>query len=150
MRLDQSGRPKVTQSDSPQAASLQVQQKGTPQPGLGDSTDTSDHTPSIMLSGTFLHSHTLRAPVSGIFLHSHTLRASVSGTFLHSHTLRASFSGTFLHSHTLRASVSGAFLQTLPELVTPLKGHSIFISAQLSADAVSVLRNISSAVVMYY
>ena len=33
---------------------------------------------------------------------------------------------------TLRASLSGTFLQTLPDLVTPLKGHSIFISAQLS------------------
>ena len=37
---------------------------------------------------------------------------------------------------TLRASLSGTFLQTLPDLVTPLKGHS-FISAQLSTDAVS-------------
>ena len=27
------------------------------------------------------------------------------------------------HSLTLRASLSGTFLQTLPELVTPLKGH---------------------------
>ena len=27
--------------------------------------------------------------------------------------------------HTLRASLSGTFLQTLPELVTPLKGHSL-------------------------
>ena len=34
-------------------------------------------------------------------------------------------------------SFSGSFLQTLPDLVTPLKGHSIFISAQLSNDAVS-------------
>ena len=32
---------------------------------------------------------------------------------------------------TLRASFSGTFLQTLPELVTPLKGNS-FITAQLS------------------
>ena len=37
-------------------------------------------------------------------------------------TLRASLSGTFL---TLRASLSGTFLQTLPDLVTPLKGHSL-------------------------
>ena len=28
-------------------------------------------------------------------------------------------------SSTLRASLSGTFLQSLPELVTPLKGHSI-------------------------
>ena len=27
---------------------------------------------------------------------------------------------------TLRASLSGTFLQTLPDLVTPLKGHSIW------------------------
>ena len=27
---------------------------------------------------------------------------------------------------TLRASLSGTFLQTLPDLVTPLKGHSLF------------------------
>ena len=33
---------------------------------------------------------------------------------------------------TLRASLSGTFFQTLPELVTPLKGHSIFISAHLT------------------
>ena len=38
---------------------------------------------------------------------------------------------------TLRASLSGTFLQTLPDLATPLKGHSI--SAQLSTDAVSAL-----------
>ena len=41
--------------------------------------------------------------------------------------------------HTLWASLSGTFLQTLPELVTPLKGHS-FISTQLSTNAVSTLR----------
>ena len=28
-------------------------------------------------------------------------------------------------SCTLRASLSGTFLQTLPDLVTPLKGHSL-------------------------
>ena len=33
--------------------------------------------------------------------------------------------------YTFRASFSGTFLQTLPELVTPLKGNS-FISAQMS------------------
>ena len=43
---------------------------------------------------------------------------------------------------TLRASLSGTFLQTLPDLVTPLKEHSIFISAQLSTDAVSALRKV--------
>ena len=43
----------------------------------------------------------------------------------------------------LLASLSGTFLQTLPDLVTPLKGHALFIalfiSAQLSTDAVSNL-----------
>ena len=34
------------------------------------------------------------------------------------------------------ASLFGTFLRTLPELVTPLKGHCQFISAQLSTDAV--------------
>ena len=43
---------------------------------------------------------------------------------------------------TLRPSLSGTFLQTLPELVTPLKGYSVFISAQLSTDAVSALRKV--------
>ena len=33
---------------------------------------------------------------------------------------------------TLRAPLSGTFFQTLPDLVTPLKRHSIFISALLS------------------
>ena len=42
--------------------------------------------------------------------------------------------------HTLRAPLSGTFLQTLPDLVTPLKGHSF--SAQLSTDAVSALRKV--------
>ena len=42
---------------------------------------------------------------------------------------------------TLPASFSGTVLQTLPELVTPLKGHS-FISAQLSTDAVGTLRTV--------
>ena len=37
----------------------------------------------------------------------------------------------------LRAPLSCTFLQTLPELVTPLKGHSFSITAQLSTDAVS-------------
>ena len=40
----------------------------------------------------------------------------------------------------LRASLSGTFLQSLPELVTPLKGE-LFISAQLSTDAVSAFRD---------
>ena len=43
---------------------------------------------------------------------------------------------------TLQTSLSGTFLQTLPELLTPLKGHVLFISAQLSTDAVSALRKV--------
>ena len=43
--------------------------------------------------------------------------------------------------YTLPASLSGTFLQTLPDLVTPLKGHSL-PSEQLSTDAVSALRNV--------
>ena len=43
---------------------------------------------------------------------------------------------------TLLAPLSGTFLQTLPDLVTPLKGHALFISAQLSSDAVSALRKV--------
>ena len=30
-----------------------------------------------------------------------------------------------IRGRTLRASLSGTFLQTLPDLVTPLKGHSL-------------------------
>ena len=41
----------------------------------------------------------------------------------------------------LRASLYGTLLQTLPDLVTPLKGHSL-VSAQLSSDAVSALRKV--------
>ena len=42
--------------------------------------------------------------------------------------------------HHLPASLSGTFLQTLPELVTSLKGHALFISSQLSTDAATGLR----------
>ena len=40
----------------------------------------------------------------------------------------------------LPASLSGTFLQTLPDLVTPLKGHSL--STQLSSDAVRAPRKV--------
>ena len=43
---------------------------------------------------------------------------------------------------TLPASLSGTFLQTLPELVTPLKEHVLFISAQLSTDAVIAIKKV--------
>ena len=42
---------------------------------------------------------------------------------------------------TLRASLSGTFLQTLPELVTPLKGHSLS-PGSLSTNAVSALQKL--------
>ena len=111
-----------------------------------------------------------------------------SSTFTLFCTLRSASETISLHilRTTLRASLSGTFLQTLPDLVTPLKGHSLslrscpptlsapskglgtdhtpsiafrhlppnfarfsyategalFISAQLSTDAVSVLRKV--------
>ena len=44
---------------------------------------------------------------------------------------------------TLRASFSGTFLRSLPELiVAPLTEGTLFISAQLFADAVSTLRKV--------
>ena len=42
---------------------------------------------------------------------------------------------------TLQALLSGTFLQTLQDLITPLKGHSLFF-AQLSTDLVSALRKV--------
>ena len=42
----------------------------------------------------------------------------------------------------------GNTLQPLPDLITPLKGHSIFISAQLSSDAVSTLRKVPVLIIM--
>ena len=47
-----------------------------------------------------------------------------------------------MRDSTLRASLSGTFLHNLPELVTPLKGHSFSNSARLSSDAVSALRKV--------
>ena len=44
---------------------------------------------------------------------------------------------------TLQVLDSGTFLQTLPELVTPLNAlMALFISAQLSTDAVSALQKV--------
>ena len=42
---------------------------------------------------------------------------------------------------TLRASFSGTFFQTLPDLVTPLNGHSLS-PRRMSTDAVGALRNV--------
>ena len=105
---------------------------------------------------------TLRASLSGTFLQTHTPRASLSGTFLPTHTPSIAFrhlppnSARFSYATegalfisaqlstdavsalrrvwvlisvtvepTLRAPLSGTFLQTLPDLDTPLKGHSL-------------------------
>ena len=66
-----------------------------------------------------------------------TLRASLSGILLQ--TARTGY----VTEGALRASLSGTFLQTLLELVTPLKGHSVFISAHLSTcPSVSALRKL--------
>ena len=53
------------------------------------------------------------------------------------------FYSTGQHSATctLRATLSGTFLQILPDLVTPLNG-ALFISPQLSTEAVSALRKV--------
>ena len=58
------------------------------------------------------------------------------------HSANSEFFGSSLHIVTLRASLPGTFPQTLPELITPLKGHSVFISTQLSTDIVSSLRKV--------
>ena len=92
--------------------------------------------------------HILRASLSGTFLHSHTHTPSIAFRHLptQSHTysehrfpapsstvtqtLRASLSGTFLHSHSHTPSIAFRHLPpNLPELVTPLKGHALPISA---------------------
>ena len=43
---------------------------------------------------------------------------------------------------TLRASLSGTLLQTLPDFFSYATEGALFISAQLSTDAVSALRNV--------
>ena len=53
------------------------------------------------------------------------------------HSLSERHTSRFGAADSLRASLSGTFFQTLPELVTPLKRHSV--SGQLSTDAVSSL-----------
>ena len=45
------------------------------------------------------------------------------------HDAQFSVPAPFTSRVTLRASLSGTFLQTLPELVTPLKGHSYLHAA---------------------
>ena len=41
--------------------------------------------------------------------------------------------------YTLRASLSGTFLQTLPDLCTPLKGHSLSPRSKLQAPVYDIL-----------
>ena len=51
--------------------------------------------------------------------------------------------GTGVEVHdTLPASLSGTFLQTLPDLVTPLKGHSLSPRSCPATHAVSALRKV--------
>ena len=101
------------------------------------------------LSGTFLHSHAHSPSIA--FRHlppqsltHHTLRASLSATFLHSHThtLRASLSGTFLHSHSYTPSIAFRHLPANSARISYATEGAPFLSAQLSTDAVSALRNV--------
>ena len=73
----------------------------------------------------------------------HTLRASLSATFLHTHTLRASLSGTFLHSHSYTPSIAFRHLPANSARISYATEGTPFLSAQLSTDAVSALRNVS-------
>ena len=50
-------------------------------------------------------------------------------------------------AHSQHASLSDTFLQTLPDLVTYATEGALFISAQLSTDAVSALRKVWLVVV---
>ena len=50
---------------------------------------------------------------------------SVLHTRTHARTHARMHARTHAHTHTLRASLSGTFLQTLPDLLRPLKGHSL-------------------------
>ena len=61
--------------------------------------------------------------------HEPSLNVSTATTFINKQIKRDGGSGGFylrvVAAATLRASLSGTFLQTLPDLVTPLKGHSL-------------------------
>ena len=71
---------------------------------------------------------------------SHTHTHTHIQTRAHTYKRARAHTHTYTHTHTLRASLSGTFLQTLPDLVTPQ--GVLFISAQLSTDAVSALRKV--------
>ena len=53
----------------------------------------------------------------------------------------------WLVAYSQHASLSDTFLQTLPDLVTYATEGALFISAQLSTDAVSALRKVWLVVV---
>ena len=53
-------------------------------------------------------------------------QASCLFTYVRTYLLTYLLTSVFDIHLTFRASLSGTFLQTLPELVTPLKGHSLF------------------------
>ena len=72
--------------------------------------------------------------VLGIFNVNTNVDASHCTRGLHGHRKRVCTGSA------LRASLSGTSLQTLPDLVTPLKGALFISAAQLSTDAVSALR----------
>ena len=57
------------------------------------------------------------------------------------------FSCVRLPSYHTPSSASGTSLQTLPELVTP--AGALFISAELSTDAVSILRKVWVLIIMW-
>ena len=68
-------------------------------------------------------------------------RTVVSQVMKHDATIHILFNTSPAKSQaTLQASLSRTFLQTLPELLSPLKGHSI--STQLSSDTVSALQKV--------
>ena len=107
------------------------------------------------LSGTFTPSIAFRHLHSEHHFPAPSLRASFSGTGLHSEhhfPAPATPSIAFRHLHSehrhvfrhlqLRASLSGTFLQTLPDHISYVTEGALFISAQLSTDAVSVLQKV--------
>ena len=103
--------------------------------------------PPHIITGTHRRAH------ARTFTHVHAYTHKHTHTHTHTHTRARARARTQTHaihsqSNTLRVSLSGSFLQTLPDMVTPLKGHSIFISVQLSTDAVSALRKVWVLIIM--
>ena len=95
---------------------------------------------SLSLSLSHTHTHTHSLSLCGLLLHNHSRKARDPSQPLLSHALCWTGNcGFFLRifadflafkrydyiGPTLRAPLSGTFLQTLPDLVTPLKRHSL-------------------------